>query len=454
MSNDSFVQYLSLCDDNKELRSNAPTLLATLNQAGRTALPELIKAYKAPHEIPKQCRADNLFAPDYGINLAHLDMQASVADAFHCGVPNLNSLLVVVANDVVNISDSLRESAPNGLTVCSLRNVPEKFQQRVADLLATHTSDNVATALNSLLLGDGVYIHIDSGVEIDKPVQVVNIFHADIPMLTPRRVIIDADANSKIRVLLCDHSQSPDTAHLSSEVIQVHTADGAHVELYDIEETASKTNRRWQLYTHQASNSHLTISTTYLRGGVSSNEYKLNLDGDGAEINVAGLAICADSQCVCNNVTLRHRCEHGSSRQLFKYAVYDQAHGAFGGRVVVEEGARFTDAVQNNRNLLASKEAKMDTAPQLEIYCDDVKAGHGATTGQLDERALFYMQSRGIPYDEAQRMLTQAFMTDVVDSISYEVLRQRLHILVEKRLAGSAADCGSCSISCGKNQDL
>lgn len=90
----------------------------------------------------------------------------------------------------------------------------------------------------------------------------------------------------------------------------------------------------------------------------------------------------------------------------------------------------------------------MEASPQLEIYCDEVKCSHGATTGQLDERALFYMQTRGIPRDEAKRMLTQAFMVDVIDNISFEVLRQRLHILVEKRLSGASADCSTCATAC------
>ena len=108
----------------------------------------------------------------------------------------------------------------------------------------------------------------------------------------------------------------------------------------------------------------------------------------------------------------------------------------------------FTDAEQTNRNIVDGESARMITAPQLEIYCDEVKCSHGATTGQLDERAMFYMQARGIPADEARRMLTQAFMVDVIGSITFEVLRQRLHLLVEKRLSGTAAGCDTCVTAC------
>ena len=154
-----------------------------------------------------------------------------------------------------------------------------------------------------------------------------------------------------------------------------------------------------------------------------------------------------------NRATLTHSSTHGESRQLFKNALFGDARVGFGGRIIVKEGAVFTDAAQNNRNILISPDAHMETSPQLEIYCDEVKCSHGATTGQLDERALFYMQTRGIPAEQARRMLTQAFMADVVDNISYEVLRQRLHILVEKRLSGAPESCSSCSSQCHTSSD-
>ena len=150
-------------------------------------------------------------------------------------------------------------------------------------------------------------------------------------------------------------------------------------------------------------------------------------------------------------MVLTHSGKHGSSRQVFKNALFDSSRGGFSGRIIVDEGAVFTDADQSNRNLLLGDDARMTGAPQLEIYCDEVKCSHGATTGQLDERAIFYMQSRGIPRDEARRMLTQTFMGDVVDTISFEVLRQRIHVLVEKRLSGAETDCNTCATAC-KNQ--
>ncbi len=441
---EAFGQYSALIQANIGLFANEPELLSRLRGNALGCVGGLIDTYKPDKNIPAECRLDALYEPDYGINLQHLQMTADVAAAFHCGVPNLNCYLAVVVGDVVHRTSSL-DKLPEGLEIYSLRNIPAQYLDNAEAVGAK------GDCLNALLLTDGIYIRVADGCRIDKPVQIVNLFRSDTPMITPRRVIIDAHRDSSLRVLLCDHSQSPATQHLSSEVINIRTAEGARVEIYDIEESTPSTHRHWQLNANQADNSELVVNTTYLHGGVTANEYNIDIDGNGCYTNLSGLAVLTGEQVVSNKVVLRHTGCHCTSKQLFKTAVFDKAHGSFGGRVIVEQSAQHTDAAQTNRNILASTEAKMDASPQLEIYCDEVKASHGATTGQLDEQALFYMQSRGIPREEARRMLTQAFMADVIDNIGYEVLRQRLHVLVEKRLNGDPASCSTCATACHSN---
>ncbi|MDE6038656.1 MAG: SufD family Fe-S cluster assembly protein, partial [Paramuribaculum sp.] len=152
-------------------------------------------------------------------------------------------------------------------------------------------------------------------------------------------------------------------------------------------------------------------------------------------------------------VELRHLAPRCTSNQLFKYVLDGQSVGAFGGRILVTPQAKFTDAAQTDRNLLASPDARMHAKPQLEIYNDDVKCSHGATTGQLDAEALFYMRTRGIPEAEARNMLMQAFMADVIDAVAMEELRDRLRHLVERRFNGSDMGCSGCqSASCSKTE--
>lgn len=441
---EAFGQYLELWRANAASLKRGP-VAARLNAEAAGRLPEAIGAYRPDLQDLPQCRPEAVFAPDYGINLTALPMTADVAASFHCGVPQLNSLLCVVANDSCHVPAPA--AMPAGLEIYTLAALPEQYHADASALL-TGGDDELPALVNSLLLADGIYIRVAPGARIDKPVQIVNIFNSTVPMLTPRRVVVHACAGAHVKVLLCDHSQTPAVAHLNSQTVRVCAEEGARVELYDIEESSDATNRYWQLFATQHRDSSLTVCTAFLHGGLTHNDYFVDVVGDNASTWLGGFAICSAKQVADNRVTLRHKATHCQSRQLFKNALFGESTGAFGGKIIVEEGAMATDAVQTNRNLLASDTARMVTAPQLEIYCDDVKCGHGATTGQLDERALFYMQTRGIPRDEATMMLTQAFMADVVDSISFEVLRQRLHMLVEKRLNGTSGGCDTCASAC------
>lgn len=446
----SLTQYTELFDKNLDLfadESNRP--LCCLHLAGRLALeqwfadglPRSTSAYK-------ETTIAALYGPDYGVSPAAVAPAVDIAKAFHCGVPNMGSLLAVVANSVYIPSESLLNNCPEGLTVTALRNLDKEAGARVAQLLTDSVARSPLAALNTMLAPDGVYIRIAAGTKIERPLQIVNIFRSDTPMLTPRIVVIDAEDGASATIILCDHSQSPDTPQLNSVTIAANIAKDANIELYTLEENASTTRRCMELFATQHESSRFTANSTYLCGGTSLNTYNIDTVGDRTATDLSGLAVVDSEQIVENNVLLHHQARHASSRQLFKNALYGTARGAFGGKIIVAEGAEHTDAAQTNRNLLGSADARMIASPQLEIYCDDVKCSHGATTGQLDERALFYMQARGIPRDEATAMLTQAFMADVVDGISCEVLRQRLHILVEKRLSGAPANCDSCQNSC------
>lgn len=166
-----------------------------------------------------------------------------------------------------------------------------------------------------------------------------------------------------------------------------------------------------------------------------SNRFDIHLDAPGAEFRLNGFVILTDTH-VCNTaVTVFHHAPHCTSNQLVKYIVDDEAHGSFSGLIRVDHGAFATEAYQSNRNILAGASARMDSEPQLEIYCDDVKCSHGSATGQLDERALFYMRSRGIDLPEARSMLMNAFMADVIETIADDALRENMKQVIEQRFS-------------------
>lgn len=442
----AFGQYIEAAEG--AISTVRPPMLVALNNYGKTALQKAIDEYRPdPMGLPELSPVA-IFAPDLGINLMHLALPVRLTDAFRCGVPKLNSLLCFVANDIFVPTTTIKERMPDGLTVCSLRDVPPHLAVQASEALVKTPDADAPTQLNAMLLTDGVFIHAAKGVKVDKPIQIVNVDNSTFGMLNVRRVVVIAEEDAELKVLVCNHTER-DSAHvLNCEVINVECGKDSGVELYHIDEGTAASDCYRNTYIRQEEGSHFTLSNASLHGGTSAYRYRLTLAGAGARADLGGLAIGTDTRAVATDAVLTHAAAGCTSRQLFKNALFDSARGSFGGKIIVKEGATATDAEQNNRNIVDGPKARMVTAPQLEIYCDDVKCSHGATTGSLDERAMFYMQTRGIPREEARRMLTEAFMTDVIDAISFDVLRQRLRVLVEKRLSGSAASCDTCATAC------
>lgn len=447
----SLTQYLDLIRDGRAiLDGHAPAAVNALRPAALEALDRFGRLPRRGDEGYPNADPAAMFAPDYGLNISRVNIRADVAASFRCDVPNVSTLTAVVVGDAFHPTSTLEKNIPEGLTVMSLARAAAEHPELVEKHLNKLAKDSTATAaLNTALLQDGVFIHIARGVRVEKPLQIVNIFSTPEPLMAVRRVLVIAEEGSLLKLLVCDHAQRADVDYLSSEVFEIFAGDNAEVELYDVEETSPLTRRVAEVFVHQQRDSRFHMTGSSLSGGDTCNSLRLSLSGEGAEAELGGLVIASDERHIDNNILLTHAASRCRSRQLFKYALFDKARGAFGGKVVVEQGAVRTDAAQTNRNLLVGEEATMHSDPQLEIYCDDVKASHGATTGQLDARALFYMQSRGIPENEARRMLVQAFMMDVADGIRLEALRDRMRILVEKRLGGDAsASCADCSAHC------
>lgn len=433
-------------------REHAETVNAhgapALNALRTRALEALEKAGRLPDKSDEgfsRTSVNDMFAPDFGVNIKRVAMGADVAASFHCGVPNLSTLMAVVANDRFMATNTLRQNLPEGVTVCSLKEaavampeVVEKYYGHAADM------QKPGTALNTLLVQDGVFVHVAAGVQLERAIQVVSILNCPQPMLAVRRFLVVVERGAKVDILKCDHTQSGSAQALSSEVCEIFAAEGARVGWYDIEESDPTTGRYCQVYARQERDSQLNVCAATLTNGTTRNEFVINLDGQHTETSLHGMAIGSGKQSIDNSSQVYHHADAGHSRQLFKYVLDDDASGAFEGDIEVCRGARFVEAYQNNRNMLASKGARMHATPTLLIYNDDVKCSHGSATGQLDANALFYMRTRGIPESTARRMLMQAFMSDVVDAIALEPLRDRMRHLVECRFAGEISGCQTC----------
>ncbi|MEE0978028.1 MAG: Fe-S cluster assembly protein SufD [Muribaculaceae bacterium] len=448
---EALKQYIDLYTGNADVISanSAPAINALRDDACRRLLNSRFPDKR--DEGFQKTSINDMFAPDYGVNINRVNIPVDIAASFKCDIPNVSTLLSIVVNDRFVATRSLLNNLPDGVTVTSLAAAAKENPELVSRYYGRIApADNVNVALNNMLVQDGVFIHIRKGVTLEKPLQLVNIFSSPTPTLAFRRILIVAEENSRVNILACDHTQSENIPFLSSEVVEIALGNNAAVGFYSIEESSPDTSRYSQMFVTQQTGSDFTSATATLLNGSTRNDFNVTLNGEHARTMLAGMVIADKKSHVDNNSNVIHAAPHCHSNQLFKYLLDGNSNGAFEGSIVVTPEAPFTEGYQSNHNILASDSAKMHTRPQLLIFNDEVKCSHGATTGQLDQNALFYMQTRGIPQQQAKRLLMQAFMSDAIDSIRVEPIRDRLRHLVERRLAGDELLCAECNSECHK----
>lgn len=388
-----------------------------------------------------------LFEPDFGLNLNRLNIPVNPYEVFKCDVPNMSTALYFVVNDSFYNKALPKNELPEGVIFGSLKEMAEKHPELVEKYYGklADTSKDAITAFNTTFAQDGIFFYVPKNVIVEKPIQVVNILRADVDFMSNRRVLIVLEDGAQARLLMCDHAM--DTVHfLSTQVVEVFAGENVVFDLYELEETHNRTTRISNLYLKQQASSTVLLNSMTLHNGITRNTTEVTLAGERADISLCGMAIADKSQHVDNNTFIDHAVPDCNSNELFKYVLDDHSVGAFAGTVMVRPDAQHTTSQQTNRNLCVTRDARMYTQPQLEIYADDVKCSHGATVGQLDENALFYMRARGISEKEARLLLMFAFVNDVIDMIRLDALKDRLHLLIEKRFRGDLGKCQGCAM--------
>ena len=437
-------QYLSLFEANRtafesvtspavnELRLEAFRMLSEATLSGKDAT-----------------SLEAMIAPDRGINVNRIAMPVEIAASFKCAVPHMSTLLGLIIGDSFHATTSLDRQLPDGVTFMSLARASREHPERLTQFGEIAPADKAEVALNNMMWQDGALIHIARGTKVDRPLQLVKIFSgANMPMMAFRRLLIVVEEGASLQLLSCDHTQDRGE-YFSDEIVEISLADNASLELCDIEESSLTTSRYSSVWTRLGHNAKINHTTVTLSCGATRNNINVDIVNPGARSRLAGMAIVDKNMRIDNRTSINHLSEHGTSDQLFKYVLDDEARGKFEGCITVAPGAKFTEAYQTNRNILASKNARMNSNPWLEIYNDDVKCSHGASTGQLDPDALFYMEQRGIPQPEAKVMLMQAFMVDIIDAVGIDGLRDRLRHLVETRFSGADdRSCDACQSHC------
>jgi Fe-S cluster assembly protein SufD len=309
-------------------------------------------------------------------------------------------------------------------------------------------SDQAFTALNTAFLDDGAFIHIPDRKILEEPLYV--IYWSDVGN---RDALDHTTSHPRTLILAGESSQAAvveaylgfgDHAYFTNAVTEIVAGENSILDHYRLQQEADAAFHISTLQVQQRRNSSFYSHSISLGGALVRNDVNVVLDGEGAECTLDGLYVESGEQHVDNHTLIDHAKPHGSSRELYKGILDGKSTGVFNGSVIVRKDAQKTDARQSNKNLLLSEEAEINTKPQLEIFADDVKCTHGATIGQMDPEAMFYLQSRGIDRDAARALLMYAFSNEIIDRIKPEPVRSLITAAVFSRL----------SLESGASEDL
>ncbi|MEQ1637324.1 MAG: Fe-S cluster assembly protein SufD [Methylococcales bacterium] len=292
-------------------------------------------------------------------------------------------------------------------------------------------------AFNAAWFTDGVFIHVPTKQVLAKPIQILHVVNQADGLATTRNVIV-ADCFAEV-TLIDTFVATTNDAYLSTAVTEVFAGEGAALTRYKLQAESDKAYHFGGIYVKQARDARFT-QHDFEFGGLIARSESFNDLGLAAECTLNGLYSGINRQHIDNHTRIIHGQPHATSRELYKGILDDRARGVFQGRVIVAEQAQKTDSQMNNRNLLLSNDAEVDTKPQLEIYADDVKCAHGMTVGQLDEKSVFYLQSRGVDMETARNMLTFAFANEMVDKITIKSLHDLVLTLLLARFPQEGVD--------------
>ena len=328
------------------------------------------------------------------------------------------------------------DALPKGVAVSSLREQIEGNSDQISKQLGHYadTQRDAFVALNTAFVEDGAYVHVKRGVVAEAPIHLLFVSSSDHAALMshPRNLVVFEDQSQG--TVVEEYVSLGGGMMFSNGVTELVAGDDAHVSHYMIEREHKEAFNVSTLRIQQGRTANVASHSFLLGGGLVRNNVHPVLAGEGGECLINGLFVGSGKQHLDNYMHVEHASPHCASRQFYNGILDDKAHGVFHGRIVVHKDAQKTDAKQTNRNLLLSDDAQIDTKPQLEIYADDVKCTHGATIGQIDENALFYLRSRGMSEAEARRLLLLAFASECVERMRPGAAQIYVEQLIQEHL--------------------
>ena len=332
---------------------------------------------------------------------------------------------ITIINGVVDAGSlqALGELGGDGITIA-----------RLADDIngAAIIVDEPMSAFNAALLQDGLHIKVAAGASVDKPIGLLLIDDGSAAV-TQFRVLVDVGENANLKIIECPISTGSNQ-QFSNTVSQIMLADCAELDFVRLQQRDKQHLSVNRFAASLQRDSVLNYNNFEFGGELVRNDIVADITGAGAEAIFRGLYLAAGQQHIDNHTRVDHRVGPAKSTEEYRGILNGRSRCVFNGKAIVHAGADGTDADQSNHNLLLSDRAEIDTKPELEIYADDVKCSHGATVGQLDKAALFYLRSRGLDKDEATQALTRAFASAILGKLAIEECRDYLTAILDTQL--------------------
>ncbi len=393
----------------------------------------------------RDLRVDGFFNNNYILETNNVEKREY---DFECEVDNINANAYVLLNGSQITHQSSHQLNKN-VVVTNINNLPKEKQNLFGTLC--DINDNGYYAINTAAFSGGFYMEVPDNTTVEVPIQLISILSSKKPLFTNSRNFIYIGKNSHLKLIQCDDDIS-DFSTFNNNVTEIFVDENSTLDLYKMHNLSNDSVIINSILLNQKRNSKVNSFTFEFNAGLLRSNLNTKLVDKGASFNAYGIYLQDKEQVMDNYVKVEHIAPECTSEQIYKGILDDISSSIFTGSVIVHKDAQKTLSSQINRNILLTDKAKAKTKPFLLIYADDVKCSHGATTGQLDEDALFYMQQRGISLESARTLLMNAFLGEVVGKLDIEELKIRVNDIVRRRLNGELSKCNTCLLPCSDSK--
>jgi len=374
---------------------------------------------------------------------------------FSCAIKNFASNVFALLNGWYLHHHSPLTIFPNGVIIGSIFAAMEQYPELVLPYClksAPQRADSLFS-LNKAFANDGVFLYVPDDVIVEQPIQLISLVNTPENMLIQERNLVIVGKNASLSLVHCNDSFLHGKTFVNN-VTEIYIEENASLHYHKMGNKDAESLLVDYVSIHQKAHSQLLTNTITLNAGYVRNVVDVNLNEPFAEAKVYGLYLVDKKQIVDNQVFVNHAAADCTSRQLYKGITDDESTANFNGHIYVAKDAQRTAAFQSNRNITLTDEAKIMTKPFLEIYADDVQCSHGATVGQLNDEALFYLMTRGICERNARMLLLHAFANEVIDFVNIESLKHAMMDMIRMRLSGELSPCDQCVMRCSNDETL